>query len=71
SVSVPGRGAQEVREPLFAPERREESENVETVEKIEEPEVPMVFDVARREQKTPEKKKSGSLFAKVFGSGKA
>jgi DNA helicase HerA-like ATPase len=25
----------------------------------------------REEQKTPEKKKSGSLFAKVFGSGKA
>jgi hypothetical protein len=72
SVSVTGRGVPEVREPLFAPDRGEESENVETIEKLKEPEakVPMVQEVERKEQKTPEKKKGGSLFAKVFGSGK-
>ncbi len=68
SVSVTGRGVPEVREPLFAPDRREESEMAEM---MEEPEAPPVFEVKRREQTAPEKKKSGSLFAKVFGSGKA
>jgi len=72
SVSVTGRGVLEVREPLFAPDRGEESETVETVETIKEPEVevPRVSEVERTERKVPEKK-GGSLFAKVFGSGKA
>ena len=81
SVSVTGRGVPEVRDPLFAPESGEESEPVEMVEMVEmvetiqEPEVkvPRVSEVEQKEQKeqnTPEKKKSGSLFAKVFGSGK-
>ncbi len=64
SVSVTGRGVSEVREPLFTPVRRAESE------KMEEPEAPGVFGAERKEQTAPEKNKSGSLFAKVFGSGK-
>ena len=64
SVSVTGREAPDVRKPLFAPDIREDPEW------IEEPEAPRVFEVEQKEQKAPEKKKSGSLFAKVFGSGK-